>query len=157
MTVSRVYATNKDKVVFVCRSCGAHKEESMHQYKGRHETVNISCSCGNTYMVQIEYRKNYRKKTKLEGRYKKLAPPNNQGEIIVMDISNGGCHFSVFTSHGLQSGDHVAVAFTLDNSRQTMIRKEAIVRFVNGLYVGCSFITPHGTYDPDLGFYLRNP
>ncbi len=157
MPICRVYVINSEKIAFLCPFCGARREESARQYKDQHDIINISCSCGNTYPVQIEYRKNYRKKTNLEGIYKKLSPPNNQGKIIVLDISTGGCRFSVSASHGLQSGDHIGVAFNLDNARQTMIRKEAIVRMVNDRYVGCSFITLQGTYDSDLGFYLRNP
>ena len=155
MPVGRVY-TNGEHAFFICPFCGASRKESTYRNKVQVDRISVSCSCGNTYLVQIEYRKNYRKITNLEGTYKELTQPNNSGKVNVTDVSSGGCRFCASLLHGLQLNDHIGVVFTLDDSRQTIIRKEAIVRMVDGRNVGCSFVARPGAYDPDLGFYLRN-
>ena len=156
MPVGRVYTDSKE-AFFICPFCGTSKKESMRQDKVQADKISVYCTCGNTYLVQIEYRKNYRKKTNLEGMYKELTRHKNSGKVNVTDVSASGCRFSASLLHGLQLNDHIEVVFTLDNPRQTIIRKEAIVQMVDGRYVGCSFIAHPGAYDPGLGFYLRNP
>lgn len=107
-------------------------------------------------MGQEELRKCYRKKTNLEGVFKTLAPPHSSGKICITDLYAGGCSFTASSSHRLQPEEHIGIAFSLDNARGSMIRKKAIIHQVEGRHVSCEFIALHGTYDPDLGFYLRN-
>jgi len=108
-------------------------------------------------MVQAESRQFYRKDTYLEGLYKRSAPPATSGKIVVTNLSMHGCRFDAPLSHNLQPGDRVGLAFSLDNARGTLIRKEAFVRQISGHSIGCEFIVLPDTFDPDLGFYLRNP
>jgi hypothetical protein len=107
-------------------------------------------------MVEQESRKFYRKETLLEGMYKKLTPPFTSDKMMVNNVSATGCRFDASLSHKLQPGDRIGITFTLNDARGTMIRKEATVKVVDGRYVGCQFIVLPGTYDPDLGFYLRS-
>ncbi|MDD5170641.1 MAG: hypothetical protein PHN75_17625 [Syntrophales bacterium] len=97
------------------------------------------------------------KKTNLEGTYRKLTPPDLSGKILITEIAADGCLFSAALSHHLKPNDQIGIYFSLDDVRNSMIRKKAVVRKVDGRCIDCRFIIPHGTYDPDLGFYLRNP
>jgi hypothetical protein len=116
-----------------------------------------SGSFNKVYMVQETNRKYYRKTTNLTGLYQKLNPPFISGKILVTDLSFTGCGFDAPTSHSLHSDDRIRITFSLNDVQGSMIRKDAIVRKVEGNAVGCQFITLPGSYDPDLGFYLRNP
>ena len=107
-------------------------------------------------MVEHESRQFYRKNTFLEGMYKKLSPPGASEKIMVTNVSATGCRFEASASHKLQPGDRIGVTFTLNDARGTIIRKEATVKVIDGRYVGCQFLMLPGTFDPDLGFYLRN-
>ena len=156
MSIGRVYAKNGEKVVFICPFCGAHHEEPIPIGQEPHEKIITSCPCGNAYTVQIESRKFYRKQTCLEGIYKKLTPPPLSGQIYVIDISAHGCRFDASIGHRLKPGDHIGIAFNLDDAQRRLIKKEATVRSVEGRYVGCQFIHDNGAYDPNLGFYLRS-
>ena len=157
MSIGRVYSKDDDKVIFICPFCGVHHEEIIPAGQEPHEKIITACPCGNTYTVQIESRKFYRKKTCLEGLYKKLTPMQVSGKIFVVDISVHGCRFDASIGHHLKPGDHIGVAFNLNDAQHRLIKKEAIVRSVEGRYVGCQFIVENGVYDPDLGFYLRSP
>lgn len=107
-------------------------------------------------MVQEAGREYYRKKTNLTGFYQKLAPPFISGKMLVTDISFTGCSFDAPTKHYLLPDDTIRITFPLNDARGSMIRKEAVVRKVDGYRIGCQFVALPGAYDPDLGFYLRN-
>jgi hypothetical protein len=108
-------------------------------------------------MVQEISRQYYRKITNLIGLYQKMSPPFISGKISVTDVSFTGCGFDAPLSHSLRPDDRIRITFTLNDVRGSMIRKDAIVRKVEGHRIGCQFIALPGAYDPDLGFYLRNP
>jgi len=157
MSIGRFFLNNKGNLVFICPFCGNHHEETMKDFQGRDDKTTVACSCGNAYQVQVELRKYYRKKTCLEGMYKKLTPPQASGRMYVIDISLSGCRIDASLSHQLKVGDRIGLAFTLNNDTGKMIKKEAIVQAVSGGYVGCEFAVVYGTYDADLGFFLRIP
>jgi hypothetical protein len=157
MPIGRVYASGNKTVVFLCPFCGTNREEAIEHYKDQHDKITVPCSCGNIFTVQIEYRNFYRKKTYLQGVYKKLAPPNPTGKLSITNLSMGGCRFDASMSHHLQPNDHIGISFSLNDAQETMIRKEAVIRQVDGRYVGCQFVTLPGAYEPALGFYLKSP
>jgi len=97
------------------------------------------------------------KKTCLEGFYKTLTRPDISGKILITEISAGGCHFSTFASHPFRPDDRLGIAFSLNDPRNSMVRKEAIVRSVDGRDIDCQFVILPGHYDPALGFYMRTP
>jgi hypothetical protein len=107
-------------------------------------------------MVQEAATKHYRKKTSLAGFYQKLTPPHISDKILVTDVSFTGCGFDAPVKHFLRPGDPIKITFALDDTRGSMIRKEAVIRKVEGYRIGCQFVTLPGAYDPDLGFYLRD-
>lgn len=77
--------------------------------------------------------------------------------MLVTNVSYGGCRFEASVSHDLQLGDHVKVAFSLDDAEGSMIKKEAIVRNITGAHIRCEFILLPDRHDGDLSCYLRNP
>ena len=157
MSIGRFYSNNKGNLVFICPFCGDHHEETINDFNDKDDKTTVACSCGNSYHVQVELRKYYRKKICLEGMYKKLTDPKGSGRMFVIDLSFTGCRIDASISHNLNVGDRIGLAFTLDNAPGRMIKKEAIVQAVNGGYIGCKFIVATGAYDKYLGFYLRTP
>ena len=98
----------------------------------------------------------YRKKTYLEGIYKTLTPPDLSGKILVTELSTDGCCFSASLLHHLHPNDHIGIAFSLNDARNSMVRKTAVILTVDGRTIDCQFLNQTGAYDPALGFYLRN-
>ena len=156
MTIGRFYLNNKGDIVFVCPFCDEHHEETLKEFEDRNDKTHVMCSCGNTYQVEVDLRKHYRKKTRLQGTFKKLTPPQVSGAMMITDISFTGCRIETSLSHRLAVGDKIGLTFTLDDAKRRLIKKEAIVRLVGDGYIGCQFIILPNTFDPDLGFYLRS-
>ena len=122
MSIGRFYMNDKGNLVFVCPFCGAHHEETVKDFEGRNDKTNVACVCENTYHVQVELRKHYRKETRLEGIYKKLTLPQISGNMFVINISFTGCRIDVSTPHRLKAGDDIGLTFTLDDAKRHRIR-----------------------------------
>lgn len=155
--IKKIFVNTNGTVVFVCQKCGAVKRERAQAYHDARGPVTIECPCGNTYDVSIEFRKHYRKETKLDGAYAAASNPGKWERILVKNVSLEGCGFESFLPNLLDPDEEISVEFELDDARQSVIRKRAVVCSVYKKYVGCKFIEPDGFIDPDLGFYLRNP
>jgi len=52
----------------------------------------------------------------------------------------------------------VTVEFHLDNGPKTFIKKDALVRKIDGPYIGVEFASykSYGEYNKEIGFYMMN-
>jgi len=151
--VKKIYVDNDGIVNFTCPQCGITKKESAYIYRSHPEPVTIGCTCQNVYVVQIEFRRDYRKRTNLSGSY-----ATTKREIMtVKNLSMGGSGFEAKLDHGLIHADSIMVEFRLDNNQRSLIKKNATICGIKGNYISCKFFNPPGSLDPDLGFYLRTP
>ena len=99
-------------------------------------------------------RKTWRKKVHFEGHFETFGPNKTTGELLVKNISTLGIGFAVLSNHIPKRDDTVYVTFTLDDSSHSVIEKEAVVKFVDGKFVGCEF-TGKVLTDPVLLNYLK--
>ena len=151
----KVYAAAGGLVTLVCGKCGAVRTERAEQYRNVRGPVEIQCPCGNVYPVEIELRQSYRKETRLEGIY--TLPSGAWGKIVVKNISRQGCGFETLPGNPLPPAEEIKIKFQLDDTRNSPIIKRVLVRCRRRNYVGGEFLDPPGSFDPDLGFYLRRP
>ena len=154
MSVKIIFADDKGMVYLLCPFCGEGSKKPLEQFPSIHKPVTISCSCGNTYDVQIDARKTFRKKTSLEGLYAKLVSTGDFERMTVVNLTLGGCGLLVSNEPALNQGDWINLVFRLDDAKRTEIKRNAVVRRVIGNYIGCQFKAV-AAYDPDIGFYLR--
>lgn len=154
-SIKKIYADASGAVTFVCQKCGDVRKEDAETYKHIWGPIKIQCKCGNAYNVQVEFRKFYRKDTKLPGIFSMLSTPKSWERMIVKNLSLEGCRFETMTAVMPKQGDQINVEFKLDDFNNSLIRKKAVVLSVYENYVGCKFRTLPDGYDPDLGFYLR--
>jgi len=154
-TIKKIYADANGLVMFVCQDCGKVQKEQAQAYKGIRGPVKIQCKCGNAYDVEIEFRRSCRKETRLDGIYSTASTPGNWVKMIVKDLSMQGCKFETPKANLLNPDEEIKIEFRLNNSKNSLIRKRAIVRYVSNNYVGCEFKESVAALDPDLGFYLR--
>lgn len=151
--VKKIYVDSDGMVNFTCPQCWITKKESAYIYKSHPEPVTIECTCQNVYVVQIDFRRAYRKKTNLSGSY----TATKWGIMTVKNISMGGGGFEAKLHHGLIHGDNIKIQFQLDNDKRSLIKKNATICVIEGNYIGCRFLDPPGSIDSELGFYLRTP
>lgn len=155
--VKKIYADVNGIVTFVCQTCGHIEKDQASKYKDRKGPVHIQCKCGTAYYAEVEFRKFYRKKTNLQGVYASVKLANGWQKIIIKNLSLEGCQFQAVNLFDLIPGDEIKIEFRLDDVKKSLIRKKAVIRSVNNFSVGCKFKELPGTFDPDLGFYLRKP
>lgn len=139
----------------VCQTCGHVQKEPAGNYKDIRGPVRIQCPCGHVYDIEVEFRKFYRRETRLDGVYAPVSDPRGWCKIIVKNLSLGGCGFEMAAGNVLHPGDEISIEFKLNDVKQTLVKRKAVVLSVRGRFVGCRFKELPGTFDPDLGFYLR--
>ena len=150
-----IFADTKGMVHLNCPSCGDVSVKPVDQFFNIPQPLHISCACGNTYEIKIEFRKSFRKTTHLEGFYALVTPPGNFEPMTITNISMGGCHFHTGNRHLLRNGDRIKLVFNLDNANRTKITREAMVCNFDERSISCKFFVTVAGLDPDIGFYLR--
>lgn len=153
-TIKKVYVDANGLVTFICLDCGEVQKRQAQEYMGAKAPVKVQCKCGNSYDVEIEFRGLYRKEIGLDGIYLNVSNPNNWGKMIVKNLSMQGCKFETLTANLLNPDEEIKIEFYLNNTKNSQIRKRAIIRYVNKRHVGCEFEAFPGALDPDLGYYL---
>lgn len=145
-------------------------------------TVKIRCQCNHTFSVVMEKRERLRKVTELYGVYTKLGAEadGQKGLLTIKDVSRSGLKselnllrlkikqhdLSGITDKGdildfeiqnpdvdLDVGDKLLVEFHLDDGQRSLIKKEAIIRWINMPYIGVEFSSTE-LFDKALGFFM---
>jgi len=176
MEAQKVYIRQDNTVVLQCPGCNVARTIPVSKLVANKHLMSIKCSCKTVFKVQLEYRKKFRKETKLQGYYtnlsvqeekptaRKLDPAmiahygggQNQDRplnCIVQNISKGGLGMTILGPNAIEIGHVLDVQFTLNNAVQTVIERKVYVRFLKGDYVGCEF-SDGDEQNTALGFYL---
>ncbi|MEW5736374.1 MAG: hypothetical protein AB1921_16125 [Thermodesulfobacteriota bacterium] len=156
MKRQKLYLDEKGVGTVLCPECHTSHEVNFSMYKGERQVLQVECPCGPVKDVELEFRKAFRKDTKLFGHYQKRGPLDEKGTIKVGNLSLGGIGFTVYGAHSLAVGDRLTVDFILDDAAKSRIEKTVEVRNVMGKTIGGKFIQPAGATDASLGFYLKN-
>jgi len=149
----KAFVREDGTTVVKCPSCGHARTVSVQRFKEKKKVIKVKCSCRESYTVSLELRKMYRRSTNLKGSYINISLNNEIGMMIVKDVSMGGIGFEAIGGNRIEKEHELDVTFTLDDTHSSVIKKQVVVRIVNGNYVGCEFI--HSLeYNKALGFYL---
>jgi len=154
--VNRSYVDKDGIVTFTCPKCGESRRESVERYKNQTGPIKIGCHCLNVYETQLNFRQLPRKETFLGGVYFRTSHPGDWGEMIIRDLSIGGCKFETIKACDLTPGEEIKLEFILDDPRSSILKKKAVVLHVTGCHVVCKFSAAQGAFDSELGFYLKN-
>ena len=150
----KIFIDNNNQGTVICHSCGYAKQFDATKFRNLNKTLRCRCKCGNSFSCTLEFRQYFRKKIKLRGHFTFLGD-RSQYKIFVNNVSRNGINFSMLSACDIKIGDILEVTFTLDDTNKSVIRKQAKVKFVRDLFIGCCFTNPQG-YDKDFGFYLMN-
>ena len=156
----KIYMNKEGNAVIKCPNCGKSKFMDMGKYKDTKKAVKgkIKCPCGHGFSFILERRVNYRKATRLTGRFKVVAPASRKalGTMIVNDISKSGARIELISDAILQAGDTLSLSFRLDDKHQTPIDIEARVMTCNKKSVGVKFCSDDiSDFNiKAIGFYL---
>ncbi|MBW2659809.1 MAG: PilZ domain-containing protein [Deltaproteobacteria bacterium] len=143
-----------DKASIVCPSCGLTKIVSVGQFRDRNHTVKGKCTCGYSFVINLEFRRHRRKETDLEGRYNSEKAAVSWRIVRIVNLSLGGACFEIQGKHDIKIGHQGNIDFILDNHKRSAFLKNVIIRSIRGNIIGCKFIEDRA-YEPALGFYLQ--
>lgn len=104
------------------------------------------------------FRQYVRKQTNIPGVYQKLTPEGIVGnEITVENLSLGGIGFTTRDGVFMRKGEVIDLEFILDNPERSVISKTAVIRKVEGDYIGAEFVeaTDVPDSDPEFEKYLQ--
>ena len=153
--IQKVFINKDNTVTLLCPHCGINKTVNAAKLKDKisNAPIKVKCACKSIFRIIIEFRKEYRKSTHLEGHYSSLPAGRECDKMVVKNISRTGIGFTTLSMHNLKKNDKVRIKFTLDDRKRSEIDKEIIVRMVNGKFIGGEFADPD-LFDKALGFYL---
>jgi len=145
---------------FVCPECNLSTTKEASQYNKLDKEVRfkIKCTCGYSYSVLLERRKQFRKETNFLGKYIHHPSPGQvkEGSLRVKNISRSGLKLDLNTMPVIAIGSELSVEFNLDDKQKTLIKKGIIIKTISDTIVGgefCSFDASDSA-DKALGFYL---
>jgi transcription elongation factor Elf1 len=153
MKSQKVFVREDGTTVLKCPSCSHTRIVSVQTIKDKKKIIRVKCSCKESYSVGLELRKLYRKSSNLSGRYVNLSLNNNNGRMIVKDVSMGGIGFEAVGKSLIKKDNEFEVTFTLDDTHSSVIKKQVVIRMVRDKFVGCEYVQPL-EYDKALGYYL---
>jgi len=158
--MKKVFVNEDNKATLVCPDCERSRtiDAAPFIYMARVVRIKIKCPCGVHYPAELERRRHFRKVVNLNGTYRKAIGMRHvgRGTMAVLDLSRTGVRMRLSGSKSLRIGDRLMVEFQLDDSRQSKIRQEGVVRRIDGADLGAEF-TPTDPDDPNakaIGFYL---
>jgi hypothetical protein len=153
MKSQKVYVREDGTTVLKCPFCRDVRIVYVQKIKDKKKVIKIKCSCKESYSASLELRKLYRKSTNLKGRYVNLSLNNENCSLIVKDVSMGGIGFETVEKCRVEKEHELEVAFSLDDTHSSAIKKQVVIKMVRDKFVGCEYVQPR-QYDKVLGFYL---
>jgi hypothetical protein len=151
--VQKVYVNQEGVAVMKCPACEAVKSANVGAMKTGQHVIKVRCSCQKVFTIRLEFRKAYRKDTRLAGEYQHLPGGKANGKLTVVNVSKGGVGAQIIGMNHCRIGDELRISFNLDDRHHSMIDKRVVVRLVKQNYIGCEFLDSTA-HDTALGFYL---
>ena len=154
---------HKDNLIkFRCPTCLEKKQIPASVLKNKYR-FRGKCKCGAIIVVNLEYRKSFRKETNLDGYYTDSLEELRKKEVLKGDIpvklNLNNCKIINISTYGLKLKSLVPYEIKVDDvfylifqlSSGTVIEKKVTVRNVHDDHAGCEFIDGYGE---DIGSFI---
>ncbi|MBI5556164.1 MAG: PilZ domain-containing protein [Deltaproteobacteria bacterium] len=160
---AEIFVNQENMALLSCPHCGSMKHVSVEKFKNKKHSLQVKCVCTQTFNVDLNFRKRYRKQTDLAGYFCKISLVENSEALErkrpnckIVNLSMGGLGFRHETQVRLEVGDELLIDFTLDDRKKSRLQRKIIVRHVGEQgYIGAEFsASDQQLYEKTLGFYL---
>lgn len=152
----RVFMDSLDTARFACPECRREKIMQLSAYDIKKHTtrVRLKCKCGHIHIVTLEKMTEAQKSTQLLGTF--MAKDRDQlfGKMIIKKLNSKGIMLKTNIEQGILPGLSLFLEFVLDDAKQSIVKKEVVVKAKKGKYLTAEFIT--NLHDDNLGPYLLN-
>jgi len=155
MKIQKYFVKTNDTVAIQCPECSLVKNIPVGKFRATQHTLKTRCSCKAIFLVALDFRRHFRKPSKIIGVYTIIeSSGSGGGQMVVYNIPRSGIGFSVSGHHSISVGQKALVTFRLDDKKQSEIIKKVVIKRVNDNKIGCEFIMQN-QIGKDLGFYLQ--
>ncbi len=155
MKVQKSFVKTNDTASIQCPKCALVKNISVAKFRTSRHTLKTRCSCDNTFLVTLDFRRHYRKPTNIVGVYTIIGSPGSGGgQMQVDNISRSGVGFSVSGRHRMVIGQKALLNFRITDKKQTELTKKVVIKRISTNKIGCEFIN-QSQIGKDLGFFLQ--
>jgi hypothetical protein len=140
----KVYVNQEGVAVIKCPACSLEKstrvDSSVIREKDLRNNCTVRCTCQMKFAVNLEFRRDFRKDSNLNGEYMRLPRGTPRGKLTVVNISRNGIGLRIDGSSQFEIGDELLILFTLDGNNDSLIEKRAVIRVAKQNYIGCEFL-----------------
>lgn len=151
---TKAFVNEDGHTTLVCPNCNSVKSVNAGPFRERQHRLKVRCSCSKVFAVNLDFRKCFRKPTQLEGVFDMTPPASGGGKVTIINLSLEGACFEVIGIHRLETAQKGTINFTLDDRKNTRLKRDFIVRMVKGNKIGVEFKKAQA-FQKELGFYLR--
>ena len=143
-----------DTAQFSCPICHQKKVMQLSEYKIMRPLTQVRCrcKCGHTYMVTLEKKLESTQDTQLLGTFISMGHIKCSGKMIIKKLNSKGIMLRTNIEQNLLPGLKLLLEFVLDDPKQSIVKKEVVVKAKKGKYLSAEFLTKE--HQDNLGPYL---
>ena len=143
-----------DTAEIVCPECGRKKIFQLSGFPIRDKKVKVRCrcKCGHVYSVYLQKQNDEKHQAHFAGTYVTRGENRSIGKMIVKKISAKGLMLKTNIGDNLMPGLKMVLEFVLDDVKQSIVRKEVVVRACHGRYLSADFTSED--HRDNLGPYI---
>lgn len=149
-----IFVDSLDTAQFACPECNREKTMQLSGYKIKHRTTRVrsKCRCGHTYMVLLEKQMESTQDTQLLGTFSAHGRIGCKGKMIIKRLNSKGILLRTNIEQNILPGLRLLLEFVLDDAKQSIVKKEVVVKAKKGKYLSAEFLSCE--HADNLGPYL---
>ena len=143
-----------DTAQFACPECNRKKSMQLSGYNIKRQSTKVKCKCrcGHTYIVMFEKEIESIQNTQLLGTFISKEIIKCNGKMIIKKLNSKGIMLKTNIEQGILPGLKLFLEFVLDDAKQSIVKKEVVVKAKKGKYLSAEFTSDEHT--DNLGPYL---
>ena len=155
MKTVHVDVNGEELLTFQCPFCERSLSVSLVNFEKVKQRCTIRrCACSRHFQLILNFRRFQRKEVIIVGEARNLSEHSAGWTVMkIMNLSRGGLRFKTLEPISMRMGDRIQVRYTLDDPREVLVDREAMVRNSAGDEFGCEFIDvsdQQENFRPDL-------
>lgn len=150
----RILIDSLDTARFACPECHRGKIMQLSGYSIRKSSTRVKCRCrcGHTYRVLLEKEAQSIQDTQLLGTFISCGTTKCSGKMIIKKLNSKGIMLRTNIDQRILPGLKLFLEFVLDDAKQSIVKKEVVVKAKKGKYLSAEFTSVD--HHDNLGPYL---
>ena len=138
----KYFVTQHEMVTIQCRKCGKTDTFSVSSLRHEKNAATISCQCLEPIDIELETRKDYRRKTNISATFRATTTPKIRARsCTIADQSEGGLLLQITEAVPIKTNDQLIVSFFTDSAALMETERVISVRhYDEGLRIGGAFV-----------------